>query len=51
MVVTRSKIQLGIIAELERNEDYSFNIDGAKWIKGVKIVGCGNAKSLTFLTS
>ena len=41
---------LALVVKLERSEDKSFAaFDGAKWMKGVKIIGCGNEKSLAFL--
>ncbi|XP_037827564.1 uncharacterized protein LOC119615628, partial [Lucilia sericata] len=44
------KILRALVDELARSEDDSFTaFDGAKWSKGVKIIGCGNEKALGFL--
>ena len=49
-LLVEEKILLALVVKLERSEDKSFAaFDGAKWMKGVKIIGCGNEKSLAFL--
>lgn len=44
--------EIALIEELESSENSSFAaFNGSKYIKVVKITGCGNEKSLAFLTS
>ena len=49
-LLVEEKILLALVVKLERSEDKSFAaFDDAKWMKGVKIIGCGNENSLAFL--
>ncbi|XP_037824235.1 uncharacterized protein LOC119612497 [Lucilia sericata] len=49
-LLLEEKILRALVDELARSEDDSFTaFDGAKWSKGVKIIGCGNEKALAFL--
>ena len=49
-LLVEEKILLALVVKLERSDDKSFAaFDEAKWMKGVKIIGCGNEKSLAFL--
>lgn len=49
-LLLEEKILRGLVDELGRSEDDSFTaFDGAKWSRGVKIIGCGNEKALNFL--
>lgn len=48
--IAKGKRQLlGLIVELEHSKDNSFAAYGAKWLKGVKLIVCGNERSLVFL--
>lgn len=46
------EIEMKILHAMLKEEggDDGIDFDGAKWQKGVKVVGCGNRKSLDFLT-
>lgn len=49
-LILEEKILRCLLEALEQSEDDSFaEFDGAKWQRGVKIVGCGNKKALDFL--
>lgn len=49
-LLLEERILRALVDALARSEDDSFTaFDGAKWQKGVKIVGCGNEKALNFL--
>ncbi|XP_065357167.1 uncharacterized protein LOC135951435 [Calliphora vicina] len=51
-LLLEEKILRALVDELACSEDDSFTaFDGAKWLKGVKIIGCGNEKALGFLSN
>ncbi|XP_036347572.1 uncharacterized protein LOC118756950 [Rhagoletis pomonella] len=46
------KIMRALLGEIQRTKNNNIGMfDGAKWQKGVKVVGCGNKESLDFLTN
>lgn len=51
-LLMEERILRSLVDALAHSEDDSFTeFDGAKWNKGIKIVGCGNEKALEFLRS
>jgi hypothetical protein len=50
-LLLEEQILKALIREIARSADRTTNIkfEGAKWNKGVKIIGCGNIEALNFL--
>ncbi|XP_059226101.1 uncharacterized protein LOC131998067 [Stomoxys calcitrans] len=51
-LLVEEKILRALSEHIRKGEDDSFvAFDGAKWQKGVKVIGCGNKKALDFLST
>lgn len=49
-LLVENEILKAMMADIEDSDPLNYKFDGAGWLKGVKIVGCGSDKALEFLT-